>query len=74
MKEYIPISCELYDRLEETAIRKRTIILELFEEGKETRKRVKTIIRDLISVNREEFAVLENGEKIRLDQIFKVYS
>ncbi|WP_158586456.1 hypothetical protein [Leptospira stimsonii] len=32
----------------------------------------KVRILDLVSSNREEFAVLESGEKIRLDYILKV--
>ncbi|RHX79518.1 Rho-binding antiterminator [Leptospira yasudae] len=72
MDVYVPVSCDLYDRLEEIVLRKIRVSLELSEEGAGTTSTQKQRIFDLVSMNREEFAVLENGEKIRLDKILKI--
>ncbi|MBW0432338.1 hypothetical protein HGB47_01775 [Leptospira yasudae] len=72
MDVYVPVSCDLYDRLEEIVLRKIRVSLELSGEGAGTTSTQKQRISDLISMNREEFAVLENGEKIRLDKILKI--
>ncbi|MCG6168955.1 Rho-binding antiterminator [Leptospira sp. FAT2] len=73
MDAYVPVSCDFYDRLEEIVLSKRRVSLEVSEGGNAgTTATQKQRISDLVSVNREEFAVLENGEKIRLDKILKI--
>ncbi|RHX88569.1 hypothetical protein [Leptospira stimsonii] len=73
MNVYVPVSCDFYDRLEEFVLRKRTVSLEISETPEfPLRTLEKVRILDLVSSNREEFAVLESGEKIRLDYILKV--
>ncbi|TGK31623.1 hypothetical protein EHQ05_00390 [Leptospira yasudae] len=72
MDVYVPVSCDLYDRLEEIVLRKIRVSLELSGEEAGTTSTQKQRIFDLVSMNREEFAVLENGEKIRLDKILKI--
>ncbi|MBM9502589.1 hypothetical protein JWG44_20245 [Leptospira sp. 201903071] len=75
MNVYVPVSCEFYDRLEELVIRKRKVSLEVSENPEvQSRKLDNVMVLDLTSMNREEFAVLENGEKIRLDHILKIIS
>ncbi|RHX92981.1 hypothetical protein DLM75_07450 [Leptospira stimsonii] len=73
MNVYVPVSCDFYDRLEEFVLRKRMVSLEISETPEfPLRTLEKVRILDLVSSNREEFAVLESGEKIRLDYILKV--
>ncbi|AOP35034.1 hypothetical protein A0128_14975 [Leptospira tipperaryensis] len=75
MNVYVPVSCDFYDRLEELVIRKRKISFEVSENPESSPRKMENVrILDLVSMNREEFAVLESGEKIRLDYIFKILS
>jgi Rho-binding antiterminator len=65
--KYIPIACQLYDKLEELAVKKvRTKItyLDYYEE-----KVVEDFIVDFRTKNKEEFLILANGIEIRLDKI-----
>ncbi|MDV6236055.1 hypothetical protein CH379_010515 [Leptospira ellisii] len=72
MTDYVPVSCELYDRLEEVSLRKKSVALEL-NDAQGRRIFLKVRIADLISENREEFAMLDDGERIRLDRILKLH-
>ncbi|TGK34505.1 hypothetical protein EHQ12_05545 [Leptospira gomenensis] len=73
MKEYVPVSCDLYDRLEEAVLRRTSVTLELTDfPGSRIPRLEKTRIVDLVSEDREEFAVLYNGDRIRLDLISKL--
>ncbi|TGM52902.1 hypothetical protein [Leptospira adleri] len=73
MDVYVPVSCDFYDRLEELVLRKRRVSLEISETPESPPRKVEKVkILDLVSMNREEFAVLEDGEKIRLDYILKI--
>ncbi|AYV55239.1 hypothetical protein [Leptospira kmetyi] len=75
MNVYVPVACDFYDRLEEIVLRKRKVSLEWIGENETQPVRTPKIrILDLVSANREEFAVLEGGEKIRLDKILKIES
>ncbi|MBM9579615.1 hypothetical protein JWG45_20930 [Leptospira sp. 201903070] len=75
MNVYVPVSCEFYDRLEELVIRQRKVSLEVSENSEAQPRKMENVrILDLTSMNREEFAVLEDGEKIRLDYILKIIS
>ena len=65
--KYIPIASQLYDKLEELAVKKvRTKItyLDYYEE-----KVVEDFIVDFRTKNKEEFLILTNGIEIRLDKI-----
>lgn len=74
MNVYVPVSCDFYDRLEEFVLRKRKVSLEVSEPPESPPRKVENVrILDLVSMNREEFAVLEDGEKIRLDYILKIH-
>ncbi|TGK16964.1 hypothetical protein [Leptospira kmetyi] len=75
MNVYVPVACDFYDRLEEIVLRKRKVSLEWIGENETQPVRTPKIrILDLVSANGEEFAVLEGGEKIRLDKILKIES
>lgn len=65
---YINISCDLYDQLEAFAMKaiKLKIVIE-DDNGHSTE--VFTKICDLQTKDKEEFAILENGQSVRLDRI-----
>ncbi|AXX96391.1 MULTISPECIES: hypothetical protein [Arcobacter] len=65
--KYIPIACQLYDKLEELAVKKvktKITYLDYYEE-----KVVEDFIVDFRTKNKEEFLILANGIEIRLDKI-----
>lgn len=71
MTDYVPISCDLHDRLEALAtLRKRCQIVYRATNG-ETIETLNTIA-DIYTKNKEEFAVLGSGESIRLDMLIEV--
>ena len=65
--EYTPISCTFYDELEASAVKKEnsTIVY------KDDNKKITTdaIIIDFKTENKQEFLILSDGVKIRLDKI-----
>jgi len=67
---YFPVNCDWYDYLEIYAMRKTVVDIE-YSEG-EISKKVTARIENLIAKNKEEFAVLSDGNKIRLDHIVTV--
>jgi Rho-binding antiterminator len=71
MTDYVPISCDLHDRLEALAtLRKRCRIVYRTTNG-ETIGTFDTIA-DIYTKNKEEFAVLGSGESTRLDMLIEV--
>lgn len=68
--KYIPIACQLYDKLEELAVKKvktKITYLDYYEE-----KVVEDFIVDFRTKNKEEFAILSSGLIIRLDKIIEI--
>ena len=66
----IPIACQLYDKLEELAVKKvktKITYLDYYEE-----KVVEDFIVDFRTKNKEEFAILSSGLIIRLDKIIEI--
>lgn len=71
MTDYVPISCDLHDRLEALAtLGKRCKIVYRATNG-ETIETLNTIA-DIYTKNKEEFVVLGSGESIRLDMLIEV--
>lgn len=67
---YIPVNCDWYDYLEIYAMRKTLVDIEI---KTETKPRILTTrILDLEAKNKEEFAHLEDGTKLRLDKIITI--
>ncbi len=64
MGEYKRINCDFYDHFEIFASRKTWVYI-LLKDGSEFNTRIKT----LETSNKEEFAILNSGRKIRLDVI-----
>ncbi len=66
--KYSPISCQLYDRLEEFAVKKIKIKINYFDENC-MENIVEDFIIDLKTKEKEEFLILLNKLEIRLDRI-----
>ena len=71
MSEYSPINCNSHDKLLHHATRRD--LVELGVESTDGRPRMlKVLIRDVYTSKSEEFALLSNGERVRLDQILSL--
>ena len=65
-KKYKPIACATYDQYEIWAMHGTLLDFQL-QEGQ-----VKAKIKTLVVKDKVEYAVLDNGEEVRLDEIVKV--
>lgn len=70
-EKYTPIACQFYDVLELHASRREEVTIAFFEKGERVKTEVSRI-KDIQTKGKEEFLVLENKTKIRLDQIISV--
>ncbi len=68
---YINISCDLYDQLEAFAMKAIQLKI-MIEDDSGVSTEVYTKIRDLQTKDKEEFAILENGQRVRLDRITSI--
>jgi len=67
---YKPISCHLYDKLEEFAVKK--VEVKIIYLDNESTLETKDKIIDFKTKNKEEFVILSNGLIIRLDKIIEI--
>jgi len=67
MRNYIPVSCALYDEFEAAATKKQDCEIVYLEQEEE--KLVKTKIIDFKNYDKFEFMVLQDGTKVRLDRV-----
>jgi len=67
MNEYQSISCHFYDELEAAAVKKVLCTIVYKEEDEE--KEIKQKIIDLKIIDKAEYMILENDQKIRLDKV-----
>ncbi len=65
--EYTPVPCHFYDELESAAV-KRTLSTIVYMDD-EIKKTIEDYLVDFKNINKEEFAVLKSGLRIRLDRI-----
>lgn len=65
--EYITISCAFYDELESAAVKKENSII-VFKENN-NKNTIHAVIVDFKTENKQEFLILSDGVKIRLDKI-----
>lgn len=65
--DYKPIDCDIYDKYESIATRKKTIKLKVKNEMVTTE--IEGNIKTLETKNKVEYMILESGERIRLDDI-----
>lgn len=69
--DYIPVGCDIDDRLEDAMVRRKSISL-VYKQG-DAEGRTETKILSVKTVGREEFALLEGiSEQIRLDRILEM--
>ena len=71
MKPYHQISCGLYDQLEILAMRKKTVQIKYLLPTDEIEV-VQSVISTFKSGKDGEFAILDTGVEIRLDQLIEV--
>ncbi|NQY24539.1 MAG: hypothetical protein HRT41_10915 [Campylobacteraceae bacterium] len=67
MDEYQSIACHFYDELEEAAVKK--VICTIVYQEEDEKKEIKQKIVDLKIIDKAEYMILENAQKIRLDKI-----
>lgn len=70
MGDYVPIACHFYDMLEDAAVRRVDCTI-IYEENGE-KKQIQDRIVDFLNINKEEFLVMNDGTRIRLDKIKKL--
>lgn len=68
---YQPIDCGFHDLLLAKATLREIIQLQYYDKGN-NRATVSSIIKDVYTKNKEEFLLLESGERVRLDRIITV--
>jgi len=64
---YTPISCHFYDELESAAVKK--IVCTIIYKDEEVEKEINQKIIDLKIIDKAEYMILDNEQKIRLDKI-----
>jgi len=70
-KQYEPVDCDFTDDLEFVSIKKLLVEVKFWNaEAKMTE--CKARIDDILTQNKEEFLIMSNGERIRLDRIFEL--
>lgn len=65
--KYKTVSCQMYDTLEALAVKKTKIKIEYIDN--DHIKKTEGYIADFKTKDKEEFLILSNGNKIRLDKI-----
>lgn len=66
--KYKPVACHFYDELESAAV-KRSLNKIIFINDENKEETIEDLIIDFKTLNKEEFALLKSGLKIRLDKI-----
>lgn len=70
--KYIPITCQLYDQLEEFAVKKSKVQITYLDNYEE--KVIEDLIIDFRTKNKEEYLILSNKQEIRLDKILEIHT
>lgn len=68
---YAPVSCDFTDELEYVAVKKIPVAVTHWNENDELQNH-QGRIKDILTENKEEFLVLDSGERVRLDHIRKI--
>lgn len=68
MTDYRPIDCNFHDRLLHHATLREEVNLRV-RGGEGEEKEWRVVIRDVYTEHSEEYALLSNGERVRLDRI-----
>ena len=70
-KEYKRVDCSLYDRYEALAVQNKLVNIR-FRTGSEYADLQAVQIKTLETKDKEEFMILESGERFRLDEILSL--
>lgn len=70
-KEYKRVDCSLYDRYEALAVQNKLVNIR-FRTGSERVDLQAVKIKTLETRDKEEFMILESGERFRLDEILSL--
>jgi Rho-binding antiterminator len=70
-KDYRRVACSFYDQLEEAATLRHVLKL-IYTNPQGDQQEVETRLVDFKTTAEGEFAILENGDMLRLDQIVKI--
>lgn len=65
--KYTAVSCAFYDEFEAAAVRRIECTIVYKDENRE--KTVRARVIDFKTEDKQEFIILDNGQKIRLDKI-----
>ncbi|PHR74362.1 MAG: hypothetical protein COA66_00800 [Arcobacter sp.] len=67
MDEYQSIACHFYDELEAAAVKK--VVCTIVYQEEDEKKEIKQKIIDFKIIDKAEYMILENAQKIRLDKV-----
>ena len=70
-EKYIPINCDFYDEIELRALRKSKCSI-VFRNEQNEEETVVGIITNVYAKNKEEFLVINNEVKFRLDRLISI--
>lgn len=69
--QYIPVSCEFHDRLEDLAtLRKQASVSYLDDDGAPQQRSV--VIKDVFAREGADYVALSSGETVRMDRLVEV--
>lgn len=71
MEEYRKVNCLFYDQLTDLIVQKKYVRIDFTTDIKEFIKR-QTVLKDIVTIEKQEFLMLNTGESVRLDRIKKV--
>ncbi|MEM7370414.1 MAG: hypothetical protein AAF587_17525 [Bacteroidota bacterium] len=71
MSDYRPIDCNYYDKIEETIILKKIVLIEYQAESGQSIQITSRII-DTLTVHKEEFIILPDQKRMRMDKIIAI--
>lgn len=71
MKNYQPVSCTFFDKIEDLAERKAEVRIKYIDHAKQLNSTVGHIT-NIFTENKEEFLVIDYDDEIRLDRIQEI--
>lgn len=70
-KKYIPINCDFYDEIEILAMRKSKCKV-VYRDKEDIVQTIEGVINNVFSKNKEEFLIVNDELKIRLDRLISI--
>lgn len=69
--EYIPVSCEFHDRLEDLATLRKQASISFVDDGGAPQQR-SAVIQDVFARQGADYVTLSSGDTVRLDRLLEV--